>query len=334
MRILVTGCAGMIGYQLCKELLTQGHYVVGADNMNDYYDVELKEARLHELGILSADEVSESLKYGNFMFARFDIRSPEKMYYLLKKFEIDVVYNLAAQAGVRYSITHPMSYVDSNLEGFVNLLEQMNNAGVKHLVYASSSSVYGNADNEDRVFAEDDETCKPVSLYAATKKCNEIIVNAYAELHGIKAVGLRFFTVYGEYGRPDMAMYLFTKAILNGERIKLFNDGNLSRDFTNVVDVAKCIAGFATCGFHEKEAVYNVGYGKPIKIFDLVKLIEKATGKKAKLVSMPMQQGDVLHTWADTTRLERDLHYTPSTSIEEGVIEYVRWHQEFYKPKN
>jgi len=341
MKILITGAAGFIGFHLSKKLVEQGFTVVGLDNINDYYDVNLKYARLKELGIErstaeSFNSYTTSNKYGEkLQFIRMNLEDRENLPELFQEHKFNMVCNLAAQAGVRYSLENPETYIDSNIVGFLNLLECMRHSGTKKLVYASSSSIYGL--NEKVPFSTDDNVDHPVSLYAATKKSNELMAHTYSHLFGIKTIGLRFFTVYGPWGRPDMAMFLFTDAILNNKPIKVFNNGDLSRDFTYIDDI---IAGVVATLFEDTREdaslyeLYNIGNSKPVKLMDFITEIEKSTNRKAEKEFLPMQPGDVEKTWADVTDLKQNFNYAPKTDISLGVKKYVEWYIGFYKKLN
>lgn len=331
--ILVTGAAGFIGFHLCKRLLENGYRVVGLDNINGYYSVQLKLDRLKQLGIKEVAEggLVKGDKYkNNFSFIKLDLENRTELPKLFEQFKFTAVCNLAAQAGVRYSIENPNVYIDANVVGFVNLLECMRHANVKKLVYASSSSVYGM--NEKVPFETSDRVDHPVSLYAATKKSNELMAYTYSHLFNMQTIGLRFFTVYGPWGRPDMAMFLFTDAILNDKPIKVFNEGNLSRDFTYIEDIINGIEKTLMMPQPKNKnySLYNIGNGKPVKLMDFIEAIEKVTGKKAKKVLLPMQPGDVEKTWADTTALENDYNYKPNTLIKNGIDSFVEWYKIFY----
>lgn len=337
--ILVTGAAGFIGYQLCETLLKEGYKLIGLDNINDYYDVNLKYARLQQLGIKreSAEvfnTISNSTIHGNQMqFVRMHLEDREELPTLFKEFEFDMVCNLAAQAGVRYSLENPEAYIDSNINGFLNILECCRNHNVKRLVYASSSSIYGNSDEVP--FTETANVDKPISLYAATKKSNELMAYTYSHLYGIETIGLRFFTVYGPWGRPDMAMFLFTDAIVNNRPIKVFNNGDLSRDFTYIDDI---IAGVvATLSEDSKETLlyklYNIGNSTPVQLIDFIKSIENNLGLVAEKEMLSMQAGDVNQTWADVSRLQKDYNYKPNTSVNQGVEAFIDWYKIYYKIK-
>ena len=338
MKILVTGAAGFIGYHLTELLLSRGHQVVGIDNINDYYDVNLKYARLNQLGIdrkLASDFSSEviSQKTDNFKFIRINLEDRETINPLFEKEQFEVVCNLAAQAGVRYSIENPHAYVESNIVGYVNLLEACRHYKVKHLVYASSSSVYGL--NAKIPFSTEDTVDTPISLYAASKKSNELMAHTYSHLFGFATTGLRFFTVYGPWGRPDMAAYLFAEGIRNKQPIKVFNHGNMERDFTYVGDIVegvmRIIEGEVETRTQKGELykVYNIGNNNSVKLTDYIENIEKNLGKEAQKIMMDMQPGDVAKTWADVSALIQDYNYSPSTSIEEGVKKFIDWYKEY-----
>lgn len=324
MKILVTGAAGFIGMHLSKRLLHRGDVVVGLDNINDYYPQELKYARLKEL------ECEE-----NFKFIKGDIANREMLPELFATEKLDVVVNLAAQAGVRYSIENPFAYIDANLVGFANILECCRHYPVKHLVYASSSSVYGG--NTKTPFSEDDKVDNPVSLYAATKKANELMASCYSKLYAIPATGLRFFTVYGPWGRPDMAPMLFAKAISNGQPIKVFNNGDMMRDFTYVDDIVEGIVRVvdnapAEDADKRRAAVYNIGCSNPVKLMDFISTIENAIGRPAEKIMLPMQPGDVYQTYADTSKLEKVMGYKPTTTLKEGIGEFIKWYKSDKNP--
>jgi len=331
--VLVTGSAGFIGYHLAERLLADGRDVVGLDNLNDYYDPSLKEARLERL------QASD-----DFTFARLDLADREGMESLFATHDFAAVVNLAAQAGVRYSIENPRSYVDSNLVGFLNLLEGCRHTGVGHLVYASSSSVYGA--NTSMPFSVHDNVDHPLSLYAATKKANELMAHTYSHLYDLPTTGLRFFTVYGPWGRPDMALFKFTKKILAGEPIDVFNFGNHRRDFTYVDDIVEGVVRVMNTipepnpdwsGDDPDPAtsrapwrVYNIGNSQPIELMRYIEVIEDCLGKKSEKNLLPMQPGDVPDTYADVTALTDDVGYKPDTSIEEGVRRFVEWYRGYY----
>ena len=334
MTILVTGCAGFIGMHVAKRLLERGEQVVGLDNLNPYYDVRLKEARLRELD-----------SFDRFRFEKLDLADRPALERLFQDSTPRRVIHLAAQAGVRYSLQDPHAYVSSNLVGFVNLLEACRHGRIEHLVYASTSSVYGA--NVSTPFREDDPVDHPVSLYAATKRSNELMAHTYSHLFGLPTTGLRFFTVYGPWGRPDMSMALFTKAILAGEPIKVFNHGKMQRDFTYVDDIVEGVvrvlqlipsagAADAPDAYARPSTsaapfrLYNIGNSQPVELLEYIRLIEEATGRKAKLDLQPMQPGDVVATAADTRALEAAVGFRPRTPLDEGIGRYVAWHRAYY----
>lgn len=332
--ILVTGAAGFIGFHLCEKFIHEGYNVVGLDNINGYYDINLKMARLNELGIKTVYEHKLAIgeKHGNqFHFYKMNLEDQNQLPVLFKKYNFDIVCNLAAQAGVRYSIEEPMVYVESNIVGFLNLLECMRHNNVKKLVYASSSSVYGNSNILP--FDEADNVDTPVSLYAATKKSNELMASTYSHLYGMETIGLRFFTVYGPWGRPDIAMFLFTDAIINNQPIKVFNEGLLSRDFTYIEDIISGV--LATIEKENKSEghseIFNIGNGKPVKLLDFIEAIERQLNRKAQKELLPMQQGDVYQTWANVDKLMAHYQYKPNTTIEKGVASFINWYKKHYK---
>jgi UDP-glucuronate 4-epimerase len=334
MKVLVTGAAGFIGLYVAKNLLERGDEVVGMDNINSYYTPKLKFGRLAELGIAENDvdweKTVTSTKYPRFRFVRMNLEDREALPRLFEAEHFDGVINLAAQAGVRYSIENPWAYVDSNLVGFMNVLECCRNYGIKHIVYASSSSVYGG--NEKTPFSEDDNVDSPVSLYAATKKANELMASCYSKLYDIPATGLRFFTVYGPWGRPDMAPMLFAKAITNGEPIKVFNHGDMMRDFTYIDDIAEGVVRVLDKipepqQDGRRHKVYNIGCSNPVKLMDFIETIETALGKRAEKIFLPMQQGDVYQTYADTTKLETEIGHKPSVKLKEGIGKFIQWYK-------
>lgn len=336
MKVLVTGAAGFIGSYTVKALAGQGNEVVGLDNINSYYDVQLKYDRLAESGIEKeriADRAAvQSSVFPSYRFIKLDLTDREGLTRLFETECFDVVVNLAAQAGVRYSIENPYAYIESNVVGFLNLLECCRHYPVQHLVYASSSSIYGL--NEKVPYAETDKVDTPVSLYAATKKSNELMAHAYSKLYNIPTTGVRFFTVYGPWGRPDMAPCLFMKAILNGEPIKVFNNGQMRRDFTYIDDI---IEGLMKIIAHPSKEeipfyIYNIGNSAPVELMDFISVIEKTAGKTAVKQMMGMQPGDVVCTYADTSRLEEDFGYKPATSIEEGIGKFYDWYVRYFQP--
>ncbi len=340
MKILVTGAAGFIGANLMTRLASRGDEVVGIDSINDYYDVRLKYGRLSEAGFDGPFEegaVKNSSRFGACRFVRMSICDKTRLDALFEDEKFDKVVNLAAQAGVRYSITNPYSYLESNLHGFLNVLEACRNYGVEHLVYASSSSIYGL--NTKVPFSEEDKADSPVSLYGATKKANELMAHSYSKLYGFAVTGLRFFTVYGPWGRPDMSPMLFTSAIAKGEPIKVFNGGDMIRDFTYIDDIVEGtmlvidntpVAGECPNGVPAK--VYNIGCSQPVRLMDFIGEIERAYGKEARKEFLPMQQGDVYQTNADTSRLEEELGYLPSTNIHEGIRKFMDWYKSEKNP--
>jgi UDP-glucuronate 4-epimerase len=334
MKVFVTGAAGFIGYHVARRLLERGDDVVGIDNVNDYYDPSLKEARLSFLR-----------KFANFQFERIDIADRAAMEQCFATHRPQRVVNLAAQAGVRYSLTHPHAYIDSNIVAFLNILEGCRHNGVEHLVYASSSSVYGA--NTRQPFSEHQNVDHPVSLYAATKKANELMAHTYAHLFGVPSTGLRFFTVYGPWGRPDMALFKFTRGILEGEPITVFNEGRMVRDFTYIDDVAEGVVRvldqIATpdptwdssdpdpARSRAPYRVFNIGNNQPIELLEYIAVLEETLGKKAKMELLPMQPGDVPSTMADVSELEEAVGFRPSTTVREGIAAFVKWYKEYYK---
>jgi len=323
--ILVTGAAGFVGFHVARALLADGRRVLGLDNLNDYYDPALKQSRLD---ILRAEP--------RFEFVRIDLADRAAIATLFATHKFADVIHLAAQAGVRHSIDHPHAYVDANLEGFINVLEGCRHNACRHLIYASSSSVYGN--NSKLPFSVNDRTDHPISLYAATKKANELMAHCYSHLYRLPVTGLRFFTVYGPWGRPDMAMYLFTKAIVEGTPIRLFNRGKMRRDFTHVSDVVRGVLKLVDLVPQASDEpgsvparLYNIGNNRPEELLHLVSLLEKELGRTARKEMLPMQPGDVLETFADIEELTRDTGFRPSTPIEDGVRDFVAWYRDHYK---
>jgi UDP-glucuronate 4-epimerase len=322
--ILVTGAAGFIGFHVAHQLLAEGRHVVGLDNLNNYYDPALKRSRL---GVLRADS--------QFSFVQIDLADRRSIAELFAKHRFPAVVHLAAQAGVRYSIDHPHAYVDANLEGFVNLLEGCRRHECRHLVYASSSSVYGA--NTKLPFSVDDRTDHPVSLYAATKKANELMAHSYSHLYRLPVTGLRFFTIYGPWGRPDMAIFLFTKSIIEGKPIRLFNQGRMRRDFTHIDDVTRVVLRLVDRvpedggAGHPPARIYNVGNHHPEELLRVVELLEKELGRAAARDMLPMQAGDVMETFADVGDLMRDTGFRPHTAIEDGIRGFVAWYRDHYK---
>ncbi|MDX1365551.1 MAG: NAD-dependent epimerase [Arenibacter latericius] len=341
MKILVTGSAGFIGFHVSQSLLKRGHEVVGIDNINLYYDPSLKFARLHELGInkeqaSAHNNISQSSIYGEqFKFIRLGIEEKENLSTVFETQKFDKVCHLAAQAGVRYSLENPSAYIDSNLVGFANILECCRNHAIQHLVYASSSSVYGL--NKKVPFQEEDQVDQPISLYAATKKSNELMAHSYSHLYKIPSTGLRFFTVYGPWGRPDMALFLFTDAISKKQPIKVFNKGEMQRDFTYIDDITEGVIKVIEqkeekrIKKNEYYKIYNIGNNKSEKLLDFIMEIEKHLGKKAIMEMLPMQPGDVQKTWANINQLIQDYGYSPTTNISDGVKSFVEWYKSYYK---
>ncbi|AIE74657.1 MULTISPECIES: NAD-dependent epimerase [unclassified Synechocystis] len=318
-RVLVTGAAGFIGFHLCQRLLADGKVVVGLDNLNDYYDVALKQARLAQLQAQP-----------NFSFTKLDLGDRQGMAEFFTQEKPELVVHLAAQAGVRHSLENPHAYVDSNLVGFVNVLEGCRHHSVNHLVYASSSSVYGA--KQKIPFAVTDNVDQPVSLYAATKKANELMAHTYSHLYGLPTTGLRFFTVYGPWGRPDMAYFSFTKAILAGKPIKVFNQGQMRRDFTYIDDVVEGLVRVLPSipPGPVPYLLYNIGNHSPVALLDFIQILEDCLGKKGEKVFLPMQPGDVVETYADVSSLMADVGFSPSTPLTLGLNKFIGWYRQFY----
>lgn len=349
MKVLVTGVAGFIGSFVALRLVKRGDTVVGIDNLNDYYDPQLKLDRLKSmLGTdvaLDCTDVVVSAQYANFSFLKVSLEDREAMAQLFAENEFDVVVNLAAQAGVRYSIQNPFAYIDSNLVGFANVLEGCRHGNVKHLVYASSSSVYGL--NTDTPYQEQHSIAHPVSLYAATKKADELMAHAYSHLYNLPTTGLRFFTVYGPWGRPDMSPALFADAIFHDSPIKVFNNGDMFRDFTYVDDIVEGVirvvdkpaepdAEWSSQNPNPATSsapyrIYNIGNSAPVKLMDFIRSIEVAIGKDAEKIMMPMQSGDVVGTYADTSLLQNNIDFKPSTPLASGMKKYIDWYKKYYK---
>lgn len=347
MKILVTGSAGFIGSYVARRLIENGDEVVGMDNINDYYSTALKYDRLKEAGIENVEwgELRSSKKCRNYRFVRMNLEDRELMQKLFDEEKFDYVCHLAAQAGVRYSIENPYAYIDSNIVGFINILECCRNNAIKHLVYASSSSVYGL--NGNYPFSEQDSIAHPVSLYAATKKSNELMAHTYSHLYNIPTTGVRFFTVYGPWGRPDMSPFLFTDAILRDKPIKVFNNGDMYRDFTFIDDIVEGVLRViykiakpnsdwsvntrSPSSSLAPYRIYNIGNSKSIKLMDYIHAIENACGNEARKEFLPMQAGDVYQTYADTSALKSSIGYRPSTDLLDGVIKTVNWYKSYYK---
>ena len=337
MNILITGTAGFIGNSLANRLLEQGHSVYGIDSINDYYDVSLKLDRLRTSGIVHPEpgKATRSEKYEQYTFCQTDLCDTAALNELFASERFDCVVNLAAQAGVRYSLTHPESYIQSNIAGFANLLETCKRHHQEKIVYASSSSVYGN--NASVPFEETDRVDHPVSLYAASKKSNELMAYTYSQLYQIKTIGLRFFTVYGPWGRPDMAPMLFARSIQENKTIRVFNNGKLSRDFTYIDDIVTGIEKIVTTPGIRREdvpgvpaTIYNIGHGSPVRLMDFIHELEKNMGKEARKEFVGMQAGDVYQTWADTSRLQADYGYTPGISLETGITRFIEWFKNYH----
>lgn len=349
MKILITGTAGFIGFHLAKRLVKESYQVVGLDNINDYYSVDLKYDRLAELGIfrekIADGELTESLYHKNLQFIKTDLENRAAIMQLFSEQKFDVVINLAAQAGVRYSLKDPYRYIESNIKGFLNILEGARHHSIKHLIYASSSSVYGA--NTNMPFSTSDNVDHPMSLYAASKKSNELMAHTYSNLFDIPTTGLRFFTVYGPWGRPDMALFLFAKAMLNGEPIDVFNYGKMERDFTYIGDIIEGIlrlipkmpaSDMSWTGDHPNPStsfapyrIFNIGNNNPVKLMDFIQEIEKQLDIQAQKKMLPMQPGDVPKTWADVEDLYRYIDFQPQVSIKEGIQNFIEWFKSYYR---
>ncbi len=347
-KILVTGSAGFIGYHLVKELLLRRYVVIGLDNLNEYYDVELKFGRLKELGIspqkIKYNQYINSEIFDSYNFIKIDLNDKDNIEKLFADNNIKIVINLAAQTGVRFSLVNPHAYTESNITGFLNVLENCRHNKIEHLVFASSSSVYGL--NDTMPYSINANVDHPVSLYAATKKANELMAHSYSYLFNIPVTGLRFFTVYGEWGRPDMSYFLFTKAIYESKALKVFNNGEMERDFTYVSDIVNGVIQVInnppkknyqwTSNSPESSSsiapykLYNIGNSKPVKLLDFIRTIEKSIGVKANLNFLPMQPGDVVKTWADITEFKNDFDYKPDTTIDIGIPKFISWFKKFY----
>ena len=335
--ILITGVAGFIGFSLCKKLTNEKHNIIGIDNLNSYYDVNLKQSRIREL----------EKNNKKFTFHKIDIENNKYIEEIFNKYKPDVVFNLAAQAGVRYSIDNPREFISTNIKGFINILEACRTHKIKHLIYASSSSVYGG--NMQLPYSENNTVDHPISVYAASKKTNELLAHTYSHLYSLPCTGLRFFTVYGPWGRPDMSYFLFTKSILAGEKINIFNNGDMSRDFTYIDDICESLVRLmekipsgekdfdmknpAAHSSWAPHKVFNIGNSSSINLMEFIEIIEKELGEKALKNFLPMQPGDVKLTLADTSLLENWIGYKPSTNIKDGIKEFVKWYKIFYKIK-
>ena len=348
MKILITGTAGFIGYHLVETLIQREDEIIGLDSINDYYDVNVKYGRLKNCGFEKSDieynHLIKSSKYPNLSFIKLNLEDKENIEKLFEQEKFDKVINLAAQAGVRYSLVNPQAYIDSNIIGFLNILECCRHHSIKHLTYASSSSVYGL--NEKQPFSTKDNVDHPVSLYASSKKSNELMAHTYSHLFGIPTTGLRFFTVYGPWGRPDMALFIFTKAILENKPIDVYNYGKMQRDFTYISDIVQGIvkvndnppAGNKNWDTKNPDPsssvapykIYNIGNSKPVELMSFVETIEEELGKKATINLLPIQPGDVPATYADVTDLIENLNYKPQTSVKEGIKNFINWYREFY----
>lgn len=338
MTILITGTAGFIGFHLAQRLLLSGHTIIGIDSINDYYDTQLKYDRLAQTGIYAfdiayANPVTSKI-FSAYTFYQLHLENTELLAEIFEKHQPEIVINLAAQAGVRYSIENPGAYISSNVQGFANILECCRQFKIQHLVYASSSSVYGL--NDDIPFSVKQKTDRPISLYAATKKSNELMAHVYSHLFQLPTTGLRFFTVYGPWGRPDMAYYLFADAITKSKPIKVFNDGNMLRDFTYIDDITEGIVNTMHhtpyAGNEPPYKIYNIGASAPVQLLDFIKAIEKELGIKAQKEFLPLQPGDVVSTYADVSELINDISYKPHTDLHTGVKKFIEWYKNYYTP--
>jgi len=340
MKILITGTAGFIGFHLVRRLIKEDCQIVGLDNLNNYYSVKLKQDRLKETGIqekeIKNNELIKSSLHKNYRFIKADLKEKPVIEKLFDDEQFDIVINLAAQAGVRYSLDHPHAYVDSNISGFLNILEGCRHTNVSHLLYASSSSVYGA--NDEMPFKTTDNVDHPVSLYAASKKSNELMAHTYSHLFDIPTTGLRFFTVYGPWGRPDMALFIFTKAMIEGRQIDIYNHGDMARDFTYVDDIVEGIKRLIPKAPANSEnlssapyQLFNIGYGSPVNLMDFIHEIEKQLGVSAKKNFMDIQPGDVPETWADTSSLKNMINFSPKVPVKEGVEKFISWYKNYYR---
>ncbi|MED5553741.1 MAG: GDP-mannose 4,6-dehydratase [Candidatus Neomarinimicrobiota bacterium] len=322
-KILITGVAGFIGYHLADKLLSKNYQIIGIDNLNDYYDPILKQDRLNNLK-----------KFSNFEFHKIDFIQNNELTSIFNNNQFNQVIHLGAQAGVRYSITNPQFYIDTNITGFLNILENCNNYNVENIIYASSSSIYG--DNNDLLFSENDKTEKQISMYGVSKKTNELMAHTYSNLYGLKTIGLRFFTVYGPWGRPDMALYIFTKAIIENKNIDLFNKGSHTRSFTYISDIVEPIYRLIKINENNQKIlsnndILNIGGSEPVKLLRFIDIIEDYLGKKAKIKLKPMQQGDIQDTNADITKLKKITDYKPQVDIEEGIKRFIDWYKAYHQ---
>ena len=322
-KILITGVAGFIGYHLAEKLLSKNYQIIGIDNLNDYYDPILKQDRLNNLK-----------KFSNFEFHKIDFIQNNELTSIFNNNQFNQVIHLGAQAGVRYSITNPQFYIDTNITGFLNILENCNNYNVENIIYASSSSIYG--DNNDLLFSENDKTEKQISMYGVSKKTNELMAHTYSNLYGLKTIGLRFFTVYGPWGRPDMALYIFTKAIIENKNIDLFNKGSHTRSFTYISDIVEPIYRLIKINENNQKIlsnndILNIGGSEPVKLLRFIDIIEDYLGKKAKIKLKPMQQGDIQDTNADITKLKKITDYKPQVDIEEGIKRFIDWYRAYHQ---
>ncbi|MCR9289847.1 MAG: NAD-dependent epimerase/dehydratase family protein [Bacteroidetes bacterium] len=333
MKILVTGSAGFIGFHLTNRLLNEGYEVIGLDNLNNYYDVRLKLDRLRETGIepskVAYNEPVRSVKYPNYTFIQLSIENAANLERLFSEHDFSKVCHFAAQAGVRYSLKNPEAYLQSNIVGFFNILEACKHHEIKHLIYASSSSVYGMSKNVP--FSEDEKVDQPISLYAATKKSNELMAYTYSHLYSLPTTGLRFFTVYGPWGRPDMAPMIFTNAIMKGEKIKVFNNGDMSRDFTFVGDIIEGVFRIVKTSPKKDYSIYNIGNNKPTNLMQFINILETVLDKKCDKEFFPLQDGDMKVTFADVSKLIKDFNYEPQTPLEDGLNSFVNWYRSYYK---
>jgi len=331
LNILVTGSLGFIGFHVCKSLIKLGYSVFGIDNINSYYDIRLKLLKLPELGVyeknIKNNHEYKSSNFKNFRFSKIDICEDFHLKNLFESNKFDIVINLAAQAGVQFSILNPFTYIKNNINGFANIIECSKNYNVKHFIYASSSSVYGNRDSVP--FNENDNVDNPISLYAATKKSNELIAHSYSHLFDLKTTGLRFFTVYGPWGRPDMAPFIFLSNIINGKSINVYNKGNMLRDFTYVDDIVNGIINVFSRNNNNNYIIYNIGNSNPYNLMDFIHTIESIIGKKASINFKPTRKGDVIKTYSDITKIRGDFDYNPKTDLNEGLLKFFDWYNEF-----